>query len=83
MQLITGGMGFIGLHTARALLDMGESCVLVTGSGAIREPDLHLLTIRAGRRLPVSQASIEQRFDPRNFGDRLDLVGLSRLQHAG
>lgn len=28
MQLITGGMGFIGLHTAQALLDMGESCVI-------------------------------------------------------
>jgi UDP-glucose 4-epimerase len=27
--LITGGLGFIGTHTARALLDLGESCVLV------------------------------------------------------
>jgi UDP-glucose 4-epimerase len=29
MILITGGLGFIGSHTAKALLDMGESCVLV------------------------------------------------------
>ena len=28
MQLITGGMGFIGLHTARAFLDAGESVVV-------------------------------------------------------
>ena len=28
MQLITGGMGFIGLHTARAFLDEGESVVV-------------------------------------------------------
>ncbi len=28
MLLITGGLGFIGLHTARALLEMGETCVL-------------------------------------------------------
>ena len=28
MILITGGLGFIGTHTARALLDLGESCVL-------------------------------------------------------
>jgi UDP-glucose 4-epimerase len=29
MILITGGLGFIGTHTTRALLDLGESCVLV------------------------------------------------------
>lgn len=28
MILITGGLGFIGLHTARALIDMGEKVVL-------------------------------------------------------
>lgn len=28
MILVTGGLGFIGLHTASALLDLGESCVL-------------------------------------------------------
>ncbi|HUY06905.1 MAG TPA: NAD(P)-dependent oxidoreductase [Acidimicrobiales bacterium] len=28
MILITGGLGFIGLHTARALIDMGEEVVL-------------------------------------------------------
>src|SRR5579884_852264 len=28
MLLITGGLGFIGLNTARALLALGETCVL-------------------------------------------------------
>lgn len=28
MILITGGLGFIGSHTARALLDLGQECVL-------------------------------------------------------
>jgi UDP-glucose 4-epimerase len=28
MILITGSLGFIGSHTARALLDLGETCVL-------------------------------------------------------
>ncbi len=28
MILITGGLGFIGLHTARALIDMDEQVVL-------------------------------------------------------
>src|ERR1700761_4301448 len=29
MILITGGLGVIGSHPARALLDLGESCLLV------------------------------------------------------
>jgi len=29
MILVTGGLGFVGTHTTRALLDLGESCVLV------------------------------------------------------
>jgi UDP-glucose 4-epimerase len=29
MIMVTGGLGFIGSHTARALLDLGEPCVLV------------------------------------------------------
>lgn len=37
MQLITGGMGFIGLHTARAFLDAGEEVVL-TRYRNVREP---------------------------------------------
>ncbi|MBM7785305.1 NAD-dependent epimerase/dehydratase family protein [Tenggerimyces flavus] len=30
MILVTGGLGFIGAHTARALLDLGESCLLIS-----------------------------------------------------
>ena len=36
--LITGGMGFTGLHTARALLDAGED-VVITWYQTWREPD--------------------------------------------
>lgn len=28
MIMITGGMGFIGLHAARALLDLGEDVII-------------------------------------------------------
>lgn len=38
MILITGGLGFIGLHTARAMLDAGESVVL-TRYRSSRVPD--------------------------------------------
>ena len=38
MVLITGGMGFIGLHTARAFLAAGESVVL-TRHRSTREPE--------------------------------------------
>ena len=39
MILVTGGMGFIGMHTTRKLLDAGES-VVVSYNNAQREPDL-------------------------------------------
>ena len=36
--LLIGGMGFIGLHTARSLLDAGQD-VVVTYHANRREPD--------------------------------------------
>ena len=36
--LITGGMGFIGLHTAKAFVDAGED-VVITWFQTWREPD--------------------------------------------
>ncbi len=45
MILITGGLGFIGSHTTRALLDLGESCVLVQR----RAPELPADLARGGR----------------------------------
>ena len=38
MILVTGGNGFIGMHTTRKLLDAGES-VVVGYNNAQREPD--------------------------------------------
>ncbi len=39
MILVTGGLGFIGQHVARALLDSGETCVL-TQYRTKRQPSL-------------------------------------------
>ncbi len=50
MILVTGGMGFIGLHTARRLLDAGEDVVL-TRYRRWRLPDF--LAAEQGRRVHV------------------------------
>ncbi len=55
MILITGGMGFIGLHTARRLLDAGENVVL-TQFRARREPDF--LKHALGTRVRVESLDI-------------------------
>jgi UDP-glucose 4-epimerase len=47
MILITGGLGSIGSHTARALLDLGESVVL-TAHRSTQLPD-HLADELGGR----------------------------------
>ena len=69
MILVTGGLGFVGTHTTRALLDLGESCVLVQRREPVLPDDLAgragLFTERAdvgdlaalleiGRRHPVT-----------------------------
>jgi UDP-glucose 4-epimerase len=55
MILITGGLGFIGLHTAAAFLDAGES-VVVTRHRSSRIPDF--LIGQLDRRLFVEPADI-------------------------
>ncbi|MEV8210106.1 NAD-dependent epimerase/dehydratase family protein [Streptomyces sp. NPDC079189] len=50
MILVTGGLGFIGSHTVRALLDLGEDCVVVQRHA--RE----LPAVLAGARVEVEQA---------------------------
>ncbi len=55
MILITGGMGFIGLHTARRFLDVGEE-VVITRFRARREPDF--IRDEIGRRVHVAELDI-------------------------
>jgi UDP-glucose 4-epimerase len=70
MILITGGLGFIGTHTARALLDLGESCVLVQRRAATAVPAV--LAAEHGTRLFVEQADLA---DPAERG-RLHEIGV-------
>ena len=53
--LITGGMGFIGLHTARAFLDAGED-VVITWYQTWREPDF--IKDEYGKRVIVEKADV-------------------------
>ncbi len=58
MILITGGMGFIGLHTARCLLDAGEE-VLLTRYRVRREPSF--LRDEIGKRVAVETLDVADR----------------------
>lgn len=73
--LITGGLGFIGLHTARAMLDLGEDVVL-TQYRVSREPDF--IKDELGRRVKVEQLDVTDR-------SRLDEIGrthrIDRILH--
>jgi UDP-glucose 4-epimerase len=60
MVLITGGMGFIGLHTARKFLDVGEN-VVITRFRAWREPSF--LKEEFGKRVIVKNLDTTSPFD--------------------
>ena len=76
MILITGGLGFIGSHTTRALLDLGESCVLVQRRTATL-PDA--FAEEAGRRVFVEQADIADRAGFLEIGSRHKITGIVHL----
>ena len=76
MILITGGLGFIGSHTARALLDLGESCVLVQRRAAVLP---EALAGEAGERLAVEQADATDRAALSALGRRHPISGIVHL----
>src|ERR1041384_4816889 len=73
MILVTGGLGFIGLHTVRALLDMGEGCVLVQRRPAGVPADL------ADDQVVVEQADITDRTALLDVGTRHKITGIVHL----
>jgi len=76
MILITGGLGFIGSHTAQALLDVGEQCVLVQRRAPV-VPDG--LTGEAGRRVFVEQADVADLSALYEVGSRYKITGIVHL----
>ena len=61
--LITGGMGFIGLHTAKAFVDAGED-VVITYYQTWREPSF--IKDEFGKRVIVEKADVSQPSASRN-----------------
>jgi UDP-glucose 4-epimerase len=76
MILVTGGLGFVGSHTTRALLDLGESCVLVQRREPALPDDLAGL---AGQRLFTEQAAVGDLPALLEIGRRHRITGLVHL----
>jgi len=76
MILVTGGLGFVGSHTTQALIDLGESCVLVQR----REPVLpgHLVG-QAGQRLFTERADVGDLAALLDIGRRHPITGIVHL----
>ncbi|MFI7636397.1 NAD-dependent epimerase/dehydratase family protein [Nonomuraea sp. NPDC049400] len=73
MILITGGLGFIGTHTTRALLDLGESCLLVQRRPAV-VPEAF-----AGEPVVVEQADLTEESSLLELGKRHEITGIVHL----
>ncbi len=76
MILITGGMGFIGLHTARELLDAGQDLVL-TRYHVRREPDF--LAGALGSRIAVETLDTADSYAVSDLMSRYDIDSVIHL----
>jgi UDP-glucose 4-epimerase len=80
MILITGGLGMIGMHTARHLLDLGEDVVL-TQYSVRREPDF--LAAEMGKRAFVEQLDVTDAEALMTLGKRYRFTGIAHLAAPG
>ena len=80
MILITGGLGMIGMHTARHLLELGEDVVL-TQYSVRREPEF--LAAEMGKRAFVEQLDVTDGDALLAIGKRYRFTGIAHLAAPG
>jgi UDP-glucose 4-epimerase len=78
--LITGGLGFIGLHTARNLIDLGEQVVL-TQYRVAREPDF--IKSDMGKNAFVEQLDVTDAKRLEEIGKKHKITGIVHLAVPG
>ena len=75
MLLIIGGMGFIGMHTVRHVLDAGEDVVIGVHSSR-REPDLFKDEI--GKRVQIATVDVT---NPLHIVEAVNKYSINRIAH--
>ena len=80
MLLITGGMGFIGLHTARCFLDAGQEVVL-THFRTRREPDF--IRDELGKRAMVESLDVADAAAVQSVMQKYQVEGIVHLAVPG
>jgi len=80
MQLITGGLGFVGANTAQALLNLEADCVL-TQHRKGRVPEF--LKDQVGRRVFIEQADVHDIDSLRALGEKHKITGIVHLVTGG
>ncbi|MBO0871181.1 MAG: NAD(P)-dependent oxidoreductase [Micromonosporaceae bacterium] len=76
MILITGGLGFIGLNTTRALLDLGEDCVVTQHRNAHRP---EFIQKALGSRVFVEPVDFTDLAAVRRLGEQHRITGIVHL----
>lgn len=80
MILVTGGLGFIGVSAAQALLDLGESCVLTQRSNVWRTESI---ADEIGRRIFIEQLDVADLRALLDIGERHKITGIVHLAAPG
>jgi UDP-glucose 4-epimerase len=76
MILVTGGLGFIGLHTARRFVDVGEKVVL-THYRVRREPDF--IKDEIGKRVFIEKLDVTSAHDAIDVARKHNVSGIVHL----